>query len=179
MAFNRSIWDEMHKKDSKSVMDTEENEWVGIRSGRSGTRFAQHDEQEETIILRSYDEKRRRFTLHYITQHYSWLEKEIMQGTVPGVRKQGRPKMRWIDDVEKRKKMQFEKVLRETEYRWRWSDQYPFCISLTFIGVVVVCRSIIFCNKTNYIIINPRNEDGSRQDKPGTKMLKIMTGHKA
>ena len=45
-----------------------------------------------------------------------------MQGTVPGVRKQGRPKMRWIDDVEKRKKMQFEKVLRETENRWRWGE---------------------------------------------------------
>jgi len=26
------------------------------------------------------------------------LEKEIMKGTVPGARKQGRPKMRWIDN---------------------------------------------------------------------------------
>jgi len=33
------------------------------------------------------------------------LEKEIMQDTVPGVRKQGKPKMRWIDDMEKWAKM--------------------------------------------------------------------------
>src|SRR6218665_1524006 len=28
-----------------------------------------------------------------------FLEKEIMQGAVPGTRTQGRPKMRWIDDM--------------------------------------------------------------------------------
>jgi len=44
---------------------------MGIRSGRSGTRSAQLDQKEETIILRSCDEKRR------------CLEKENMQGTVP------------------------------------------------------------------------------------------------
>ena len=76
----------MHKKDSKSVMDTEENEGMGIRSGRSGTRSAQLDQKEETIILQSYDEKRR-----------NCLEKEIMQGTVSGEREQGKPKMRWMD----------------------------------------------------------------------------------
>ena len=43
-----------------------------------------------------------------------------MQGAVPGARKQGRPKMRWIDNMEKWAKMLFEKLLRETEDRWRW-----------------------------------------------------------
>jgi len=28
--------------------------------------------------------------------------------------------MRWIDDTEKWAKMSFEKLLRETEDRWRW-----------------------------------------------------------
>ena len=65
----------MHKKDAKSVMDTEENEWMGIGSSRSGTRSAQLDQKEETIILWSCDKKRRR------------LEKEIMQDTVPGIQK--------------------------------------------------------------------------------------------
>ena len=43
-----------------------------------------------------------------------------MEGTVPGVRKQGRPKMRWMVDMEKWAKMLFEKLLKETEDRWRW-----------------------------------------------------------
>jgi len=49
------------------------------------------------------------------------LEKEIVQGTVPGPRKQGRPKMRWIDNMEERAKVSFEKLLRETEDRRRWN----------------------------------------------------------
>ena len=65
------------------------------------------------------------------------LKKEIglMQGAVPGVRKQGRPKMQWMDDVEKWAKMSFEKLLKETEDRWRW------------------CRLV-------HEATNPRNEDG-------------------
>jgi len=42
-----------------------------------------------------------------------------MQGTVSGIRKQGRPKMQLIDNMENWAKMSFEKLLRETEDRWR------------------------------------------------------------
>ena len=35
---------------------------MGIRSSRSGTRSAQLDQKKGTIILRSCDEKRRRFS---------------------------------------------------------------------------------------------------------------------
>jgi len=54
---------------------------------------------------------------HVIRKEGDYLEKEIMQDTVPGVRKQGKPKMRWIDDMEKWAKVSFEKLLRETDDR--------------------------------------------------------------
>ena len=48
------------------------------------------------------------------------LEKEIMQSTVSGERKQERQKMRQIYDKARWAKMSFEKLLRETEDRWTW-----------------------------------------------------------
>ena len=61
--------------------------------------------------------KKRNFG-HVVRKEGDCPEKEIMQGTVPGARKQGRPKMRWMDDMEKLAKMSFDKLLRETEDRW-------------------------------------------------------------
>ena len=49
------------------------------------------------------------------------LEKEITQVTVPGARKQGRPRTRWIDIMEKWAGMSFEKLLRVTMDRGRWN----------------------------------------------------------
>jgi len=47
------------------------------------------------------------------------LEKEIMQGTVWRVRKQERPKMRWMDGMGKWAKTSFDQLLKETEDRMR------------------------------------------------------------
>ena len=63
------------------------------------------------------------------------LEKEITQDSAPGERKQGRPKMRWIDDMGKYAEMSFGKLLRETGIIWKW-------------------------NRLVHEAINPRNEDG-------------------
>jgi len=57
---------------------------------------------------------------HVMRKEGDCLGNEVMQGTVPGVRKQGRPKMQWMDDMEKWAKMSFEKLLKEIEDRWRW-----------------------------------------------------------
>src|SRR6218665_1169265 len=81
-----------------------------IRCGRSGTKSTQFDEKEETIMILRY----------VMRKEGDCLEKKIMQGIIPGLRMQGRSKMRWIDNMEKWAKMSFEK-LRETEDRWRWS----------------------------------------------------------
>src|SRR6218665_4162878 len=37
---------------------------------------------------------------HVMRKEGDCLEKEIMQGTTPGARKQGRPRMRWMDNME-------------------------------------------------------------------------------
>jgi len=37
---------------------------------------------------------------HVMRKEGDFLEKEVMRGTVPGARKQRRPKMRWIYDME-------------------------------------------------------------------------------
>lgn len=49
------------------------------------------------------------------------LEKEIIQDTVPGERRQGRRKMGWIDNMEKWAEMLFDKLLRESRNRRRWN----------------------------------------------------------
>ena len=56
--------------------------------------------------------------------------------TVPGVRKQGRPKMRWMDDMEEWAQMSFH-ILRETEATKEMEQ-----------------------NRLAHEATNPRNEDG-------------------
>jgi len=53
---------------------------MGIVNNRSGTRAVQYDEKKEAILLRSHDEERKKLL----------GKKEIMDGTAPGSRKQGR-----------------------------------------------------------------------------------------
>src|SRR6218665_51336 len=97
---------------------------MGIRSGRNRMRSAQLDQKEETIILRSCHEKRRRLS-----------EERDHAGHCSANKKARRPKMRWMDDMEKWAKMSFEKLLKETENRWRW-------------------------HRLIHEATNPRNEDG-------------------
>ena len=80
-------------------MDTEEKKRMCIRSVRGGTRFF-------TLI-------KWRILSYFgpvMRKEEDCLEKEIVLGTVPEARKQGRPKMRWIGDMEKWAKMSFEKL---------------------------------------------------------------------
>jgi len=48
------------------------------------------------------------------------LEKEIMQGTMPGVRKRGRPHSAWIDNVKSWTGLSVEASIRMTEDRDKW-----------------------------------------------------------
>jgi len=45
--------------------------------------------------------KRRKLSYfgHVLRKEENCLQKEIMQGTVPGARKQGRPEMRWYNNI--------------------------------------------------------------------------------
>ena len=48
------------------------------------------------------------------------LEKEIMQGTVPGVRRRGRPRTAWIDNIKSWTGLSIEESIRMTEDRDKW-----------------------------------------------------------
>src|SRR6218665_364936 len=100
----------MQTKNSKGIGGTEENKRMGIGDGGNGTRTARHNQKKEIIILWTRDEKRRRLS-----------GEEIMQGSTPGARKQGKPRMRWMDNMEEWTGMQFEDLLKKTRDRRKWS----------------------------------------------------------
>ena len=48
------------------------------------------------------------------------VEKEIMQGTMPGVRGQGRPRTAWLDNIKTWTGLPVEESLSMTEDRDKW-----------------------------------------------------------
>jgi len=50
----------------------------------------------------------------------SCLEKEIMQGTVPGARRRGRPRTAWLDNIKTWTGFSVEESIRMTEDRDKW-----------------------------------------------------------
>jgi len=50
----------------------------------------------------------------------SCLEKEIMQGTLPGARRRGRPHTAWMDNIKTRTGLSVEESIRMTEDRDKW-----------------------------------------------------------
>ena len=57
---------------------------------------------------------------HIMRKQGECLEKEIMQGTVPGKRARGKPRKRWMDNVGEWLELSTERLLRETEDRRGW-----------------------------------------------------------
>jgi len=50
----------------------------------------------------------------------SCLEKEIMQGTMPGARRRGRPRTAWMDNIKTWTELPVEESIRTTEDRDKW-----------------------------------------------------------
>jgi len=50
----------------------------------------------------------------------TYLEKEITQGTMPGVRRRGRPRTAWIDNIKSWTGLYVEESIRMTEDRDKW-----------------------------------------------------------
>ena len=57
---------------------------------------------------------------HIMRKQGDCLEKEIMQGTVPGTRARGRPRKRWMDNLGEWSGLSTEKLLRGTKDRSGW-----------------------------------------------------------
>src|SRR5688572_18632925 len=61
---------------------------MGVRDGGSGKEFTGINQKKKDVLLWAHNEKK-----------CECLEKEIMQGTVPGARARGKPRKRWMDNV--------------------------------------------------------------------------------
>jgi len=57
---------------------------------------------------------------HTMRKQGSCLEKEIMQGTMPGARRRGRPRTAWMDNIKTWTGLSVEESIRMTEDRDKW-----------------------------------------------------------
>ena len=57
---------------------------------------------------------------HTMKKQGSCLEKEIMQGTMPGARRRGRPRTAWMDNIKTWTGLSVEESIRMTEDRDKW-----------------------------------------------------------
>ena len=57
------------------------------------------------------------YNVHTMRKQGSCLEKEIMQGTMPGARRRGRPRTAWMDNIKTWTGLSVEESIRMTEGR--------------------------------------------------------------
>ena len=57
---------------------------------------------------------------HTMRKQGSCLEKELMQGTMPGARRRGRPRTAWMDNIKTWTGLSLEESIRMTEDRDKW-----------------------------------------------------------
>jgi len=57
---------------------------------------------------------------HTMRKQGSCLEKEIMQGTMPGARRRGRPRTVWMDNIKTWTGLSVEESIKMTEDRDKW-----------------------------------------------------------
>ena len=57
---------------------------------------------------------------HTMRKQGSCLEREIMQGTMPGARRRGRPRTAWMDNIKTWTGLSVEESIRMTEDRDKW-----------------------------------------------------------
>ena len=81
------------------------NEWVLNKAGVK-RELLRHRQSKEASILWSHNKETR--------------DKEIMQGTMPGVRRRGRPRTAWMDNINTWTGLSVEESVRMTEDRDKW-----------------------------------------------------------
>ena len=57
---------------------------------------------------------------HTTRKQGSWLKKDIMQGTMPGARKRGKPRTAWMDNIKTWTGLPVEESIRMTEDGDKW-----------------------------------------------------------
>jgi len=91
-----------------SWIEKKTNEWVLETAG------------VERNLLESIKRRKMSYFGHIMRKQGDCLEKEIMQGTVPGARARGKPRKRWMDNMSEWSGLSTERLLRETEDRRGW-----------------------------------------------------------
>ena len=92
-------WTEMRK-----------NEWVLEEAG------------VERSLLKTVKERKLGYFGHIMRREGICLEKVIMQGTMPGNRKRGRPRTNWLGNIKDWTGLTMEELIRLTEDRRRWRN---------------------------------------------------------
>ena len=84
------------------------NEWVLNKAG------------VKRELLDTFKARKLAYYGHTMRKQGNCLEKEIMQGTIPGVRRRGRPRTAWIDNIKSWTGLCVEESIRMTEDRDKW-----------------------------------------------------------
>jgi len=92
------------------------NERVLNKAGVKRELLVRHRQSKEASILWSHHE-----------ETGSCLEKEIMQGIMPGARRRGKPRMAWIDNTKTWTGLSVEESVRMTEDRDKMEKVRPWC----------------------------------------------------
>jgi len=103
------LWDKRTVKDSVCFVNSKENKWVGFQQGWSKEGTVRHCWSKEA-----------RYYGHTIRKQGKCPDKEIMQGTMPGVQRQRRPCTVLIDNIKSWTGLSVEESIRMTENRDKW-----------------------------------------------------------
>ena len=87
---------------------------------------------------------------HTMRKKGSWLEKKIMQGTMPGAFRRGRPHIAWMDNIKMWTGLPVEEWIRMTENKDKWK-------------------------KYVHGVVSPRIEDEQNREWNGRKMVVISS----
>jgi len=99
----------MYQKAYMHIVDSKEyNEWVLNKAG------------VKRELLNTVKARKLAYYGHTIRKQWSCLKKQIMQGTMPGARRRGRPRTAWMDNINTWTGLCVEESIRMTEDRDKW-----------------------------------------------------------
>jgi len=81
---------------------------------------SQHSWSKEGTALDTVKARKLAYYGHTMRKQGNCPKKEIMQGTMPGARRRGRPRTAWIDNIKTWTGLPVEESIRMTEDRDKW-----------------------------------------------------------
>jgi len=82
---------------------------------------SQQSWSKERTVIDTVKARKLAYYGHTMRKQGNCLEKEIMQGTMPGARRRGRPRTAWIDNIKLWTGLSVEESVRMTEDRDKWT----------------------------------------------------------